>query len=81
MVPFVFRVGNQVMTAIVALDTFGRMLETGAAMWSLKRQGWLWRDIAHRMVPAWMWNAARYCKAFGAVSGRCPARTKSRGPL
>jgi hypothetical protein len=52
MLPFVLRVGNDVMSFIVVLDTAGRLLELLAAVKSLRRQGWTSYEVLLRMVPS-----------------------------
>lgn len=49
MLPFIWEIGNDTMTWIVALDLLGRLLELVAALTSLRMQGRSWADIAGRL--------------------------------
>lgn len=53
MLPFVFGVGNNLMTFIVTVDFLARGLEFAAALYSLRRQGYSWHDIGVRCSPAY----------------------------
>jgi hypothetical protein len=70
MLPFVLRVGNDVMSFIVMLDTAGRLLELLAAVRSLRRQGWSSSEIVLRMLPSL--QRARSTAAAGTDAATAP---------
>lgn len=65
MLPFVFGVGNNLMTFIVTVDFLARGLEFGAALYSLRRQGYSWHDIGVRCSPAY--SAKKAVQPLGSI--------------
>lgn len=59
MLPFVFGVGNNLMTFIVTVDFLARGLEFGAALYSLRLQGYNWHEIGVRCSPAYSSTAKK----------------------
>lgn len=72
MLPFVLAVGNTLMTCIVLLDFASRGCELGAAIVSLRRQGFGWATIGRRCMVG---DSAQ--RAPMAVAGSDSARHRS----